>query len=574
MSFRSLTPAFSVSPQLSIADMDKAAAEGFKTVVCARPDDEQAGQLPAYDLKRAAHERGMSFATIPIPSGSIPDEAAVDYMRETLAAASGPVLAYCQGGGRAARLWALAQAGRMPADAILAAGETAGIDLSLLTPFLPPTVEPEPTAEEQAGTAAKTVRVRTRKPAHHFNVVIAGGGAAGLATAASILRRRRGISVVIVEPSASHFYQPGWTLVGGGVFTPEQTKRSEAGLIPPGATWVQQAVAGFMPHQRQVALDDGTLLSYDVLVVATGLMLDWASIPGLAATLGRNGVTSNYRYDLAPYTWRLVQALKRGTALFTQPPMPIKCAGAPQKAMYLACDAWRRRGILNDMRVGFDTATPALFGVAPFVPALMTYIERYGIDLHLRSKLVAVDGERRVATFERTTEEGTTRTDRQFDMLHVVPPQVAPPVVSGSPLAGADGFVAVNPATLRHTGFDDVFALGDVAGTTNAKTAAAVRKQAPVVAVNVLAALDGKPPVATYDGYGACPLTVERGRIVLAEFGYGGRLEPTLPQWLLRGTEPTRLAWFLKEKIMPPLYWNAMLRGHELMVAPRVTQEA
>ncbi|GBQ22306.1 TIGR01244 family sulfur transferase [Gluconacetobacter sacchari] len=560
MSFRSLTPQFSVSPQLSAADVDQAADAGFKAIVCARPDGEKAGQPPAGDIARAAHDRGLAFVAIPVPSGSTPDEAAVRAMRAALDTMPGPVLAYCQGGGRAARLWALAQAGTMPADAILAAGRSAGIDLSPLEPRL--------------ATAGQAAPATGTKPGRHFNVVIAGGGAAGLATAASILRRRSGISVAIIEPSATHFYQPGWTLVGGGVFTAEQTKRPEEGLIPSGATWVRQAVAGFRPDRHEVALDDGATLSYDVLVVATGLTLDWRAIPGLEETLGRNGVTSNYRYDLAPYTWKLVRGLARGTALFTQPPMPIKCAGAPQKAMYLACDAWRRAGALKDMTVAFDTATPALFGVPAFVPPLMAYIERYGIELTLRSRLVAVDGDRRMATFERTTTEGTTRIERGFDMLHAVPPQVAPAVVATSPLAGADGFVAVDPATLRHTGFADVFALGDVAGTSNAKTAAAVRKQAPVVAVNVLATLDGKAPVATYDGYGACPLTVERGRIVLAEFGYGGKLEPTLPPWLLRGTQPTRLAWFLKERVMPPLYWHAMLRGHELMVAPRTNPGA
>ncbi|MFT8775342.1 MAG: TIGR01244 family sulfur transferase [Gluconacetobacter liquefaciens] len=561
MSFRSLTPQFAVSPQLSVADVNAAASDGFRTIICARPDGEGASQTPSAEIEQAARCRGLDFLAIPVRSGSLPSDEAVEAMRAALERMPGPVLAYCQGGNRAARLWALAQVGSMPADAILAAGRTAGADLSALG--------------DRLNAAPHVPQPATGRPgARRFNVVIAGGGAAGLATAASILRRRPGIALAIVDPSATHYYQPGWTMVGGGIFTPEQTRRPEEGLIPAGATWIRQPVTGFLPEAREIALEDGTVLSYDVLVVATGLTLDWAAIPGLEETLGRNGVTSNYRYDLAPYTWQLVQGLSRGRALFTQPPMPIKCAGAPQKAMYLSCDAWRRRGVLKDISVGFDTATPALFGVAAFVPALMAYIERYGIDLHLRSKLVAVDGARRVATFERATEGGSERVEQTFDMLHAVPPQVAPAVVRSSPLAGADGFVAVDPATLRHATFADVFALGDVAGTSNAKTAAAVRKQAPVVAVNVLAALDGKAPVATYDGYGACPLTVERGRIVLAEFGYGGRLAPTLPLWLLRGTQPTRLAWFLKEKVMPPLYWRGMLRGHELMVAPRKTSGA
>ncbi|RBM08572.1 NAD(P)/FAD-dependent oxidoreductase [Novacetimonas cocois] len=403
-----------------------------------------------------------------------------------------------------------------------------------------------------------------------YDIAIIGGGAAGISTAASILKRKPGITVAIVEPSGSHFYQPGWTLVGGGVFKQSQTRRSEKKLIPAGADWIQAAATGFEPDSHLVHLSNGSSVRYGILIVATGIMLDWDAVEGLSETLGRNGVTSNYRYDLAPYTWQLVQTLGRGNAVFTQPPMPIKCAGAPQKAMYLACDAWRRRGISDNIAVSFHTATPSLFGVKDYVPALMEYIERYRIDLQLKSNLVAVDGARQVATFSNVGADGaTSRSEVEFAMLHAVPPQRAPDVIRNSPLAGKDGFVAVDPATLRHVKYDDIFALGDIAGTSNAKTAAAVRKQAPIVAVNALAALEGRPMVADYDGYGACPLTVERGKIVLAEFGYGGKLEPTLPTWLLDGRRPTHLAWLLKEYVMPLLYWDGMLKGRELMVEPR-----
>lgn len=382
-----------------------------------------------------------------------------------------------------------------------------------------------------------------------------------------MLKRKPGLSVAIIEPSPDHFYQPGWTLVGGGVFRANQTRRPESSLIPRGAEWIRTSVERIDPDNRLVGVADGGDLSYSALVLAAGIVLDWGAIDGLEATLGHNGVTSNYRYDLAPYTWELVQNISSGRAIFTQPPMPIKCAGAPQKAMYLSCDAWRRRGVLNTMEVEFDNAGGVLFGVPAFVPPLMEYVHSYGINLKFNSRLIAVDGPNRIATFERTGANGPERIQTSFDMLHVVPPQIAPAFVRQSGLAGADGFVAVNPATLQHVSYPNIFAAGDIAGTSNAKTAAAARKQAPVVIANLLAALEGHAPVAGYDGYGGCPLTVERGKIVLAEFGYGGKLLPSLPKWLLDGTKPTRLAWFLKKDIMPILYWQ-MLRGHEIMVKP------
>lgn len=399
----------------------------------------------------------------------------------------------------------------------------------------------------------------------NHDVVIVGGGAGGIAAAASLLRRRPSLDVAIIEPSADHYYQPGFTLVGAGIFSTEQLRRSTQSLIPRGATWHRAAVTGFAPDDNRVTLEGGESISYRLLIVATGNRLDFDAVAGLAETLGKNGVTSNYRRDLAPYTWELVRSLKDGTALFTQPSMPIKCAGAPQKAMYLSCSEWERSGALARMNVAFHTAGVVLFGVPDYVPALEQTVERYGIDVHLGSNLVAVDGPGKTATFK--TAEG--ETTQLFDMLHVTPPQKPVQIVADSALADSGGYVEVDAATLRHTRYPNVMALGDIGNMPNAKTAAAVRKQAPVVAVNALAILDGREPSVGYDGYGSCPLTVEKGKIVLAEFGYGGKLLPSFPSWLIDGTRPSRLAWILKKDLLPPIYWDAMLKGHEWLAKPQ-----
>ncbi|QZD91222.1 NAD(P)/FAD-dependent oxidoreductase [Qipengyuania aurantiaca] len=395
-------------------------------------------------------------------------------------------------------------------------------------------------------------------------MVIIGGGAAGIATAASLHKREPSLKIAIIEPSGTHYYQPGWTMVGGGVFDPEQTAREMARVMPDYVSWIRQSAAAFEPGDNTVILADGSRIKYVFLVVAAGLQLDWDGVEGLSDTLGRNGVTSNYRFDLAPYTWELVQQLRSGKALFTQPPMPIKCAGAPQKAMYLSCSEWQKRGVLKDIDVHFHNAGGVLFGVAEYVPALMEYVERYGISLDLNERLTAVDGSAKTATF--ATENGSKTVE--FDMLHVCPPQSAPDFIKSSPLAGEGGWVDVDQETLRHARYDNVFALGDCSNTPNAKTAAAARKQAPIVASNLIATILGKPLPSRYDGYGSCPLTVEHGKIVLAEFGYGGKLLPSFPGWALDGRKPTRRAWVLKADVLPRIYWEAMLKGREWLVKP------
>lgn len=394
-------------------------------------------------------------------------------------------------------------------------------------------------------------------------VVIVGGGAAGITVAAELRRHRPELDVTLIDPSTIHSYQPGWTLVGAGVFTLAQTTRQEETLIPKGVTWLRTAVSAFDPDAKVVTLTDGRRVGYRFLVVCPGLQLDWDKVEGLRDALGRNGVCSNYSRDHVEYTWECLQAFRGGSALFTQPPMPIKCAGAPQKIMYLAADRWRirRARMQRPTKIEFCLPGDVLFGVPFFVPELQRTVDRYGIALRYKHNLRAVDGAARTALFSVTDVDGNTReVAKRFDMVHVTPPQSAPDFIKNSPLASKAGWIEVDPATLRHTRFGDVFALGDAAGTTNAKTAAAVRLQAPVVVRNLLAVLDGREPAASYDGYGSCPLTTAYGKVVLAEFSYDGKVTPSFP---IDPRKPRRANWLLKTKGLPFLYWNMMLRGSE-----------
>ncbi|MBS1018286.1 FAD/NAD(P)-binding oxidoreductase [Gluconobacter cerinus] len=406
-------------------------------------------------------------------------------------------------------------------------------------------------------------------PQDRFSVVIVGGGAAGITIAAQLRHQRPNLSIAIIEPSTTHAYQPGWTLVGAGVMTLAETLRQEGGLIPKDVTWLRDSVVSFDPDANTVTLESGRVVEYRRLVVCPGLQLDWDKIEGLPETLGRNGVTSNYSRETAAYTWECIRHLDGGKALFTQPPMPIKCAGAPQKIVYLASDHWRKEGSLHRTEVDFCMAGDALFGVAYYVPSLQKQIDFYGVNLHKKENLIKVDGEKREATFQIVGTDETVV--RSFDMLHVVPPQSAPDFVKKSPLANAGGWLDVDPTSLRHVKYDTIFGAGDVLGTSNAKTAAAAREQAPVVVSNLLASLDGRPQTGAYDGYGACPLTVSYGKVVLAEFLYGGKVAPSFPY---DQRKPSRFAWLLKTEVFPRLYWHGMLKGHDVKVKHKVKESA
>ena len=96
--------------------------------------------------------------------------------------------------------------------------------------------------------------------------------------------------------------------------------------MPPGAAWIKDAATDVDPEAQQVALASGGSVGYDYLVVCPGLALDWDRLPGAAETLGRDGVSSNYQFDLAPKTWQFIKGLRSGTAVFTMPSGPIRSA--------------------------------------------------------------------------------------------------------------------------------------------------------------------------------------------------------------------------------------------------------
>jgi len=397
----------------------------------------------------------------------------------------------------------------------------------------------------------------------HHTLLIVGGGAAGVSVANNMLRQHAGIDIGLIEPSEKHYYQPGFTIIGGGAYTLKQATRNEADLINPKVTWIKDYAESFQPEQNSVALRSGATVTYDYLVVCPGLQLDWDKIKGLKETLGKNQVSSNYSPDTVEYTWECIQSLQGGTALFTQPPMPIKCAGAPQKIMYLAADRFRKKGILDQFTIEFCNAGPAMFGVPFFAKALNKVVADYGIKTAFNHNLVAIDGPGKTATFETTDSAGNKQqVSKKFDYIHVTPPQSAPDFIKKSPLANAAGWVDVNENTLQHNKYPNIFGLGDATSTPNAKTAAAVRKQVPVVVDNILYLIKNKAIEGNYDGYGSCPLTTSLNTVMLAEFAYGGKVTPSFP--FLDPRKNRWLWWWGKTTGFPWLYWHLMIKGYRI----------
>lgn len=388
-------------------------------------------------------------------------------------------------------------------------------------------------------------------------IVIVGGGNAGISIAAQLLRKDSSLDIAIVDGAKKHYYQPAWTLVGGGEFDIQDTERDEASVIPSGATWIQQMVAGFKPEENKITLADGTDLGYDYLIAAPGIQLNWGEIKGLKENLGKNGVCSNYSFATAPYTWECIQKTKGGKAIFTNPHTPIKCGGAPQKIMYLAADYFKKHGI--DSQVEFWSGGTRVFGVEKYENTLKKVIARYGIQTQFFVKLDEIDGPNKKAKFVGI---GESNKDQEYwveyDMIHVTPPQSAPDFIKTSPLANAAGWLDVEKHTLQHNKFKNIFGCGDAANLPASRTGAAIRKQAPVLVSNLLAVMKAKSMTASYDGYSSCPIITGYDKLVLAEFDYNNTPVETFP------FDQSKERWSMyqmKKYLLPYLYWNQILPG-------------
>lgn len=399
-----------------------------------------------------------------------------------------------------------------------------------------------------------------------YRVVVIGGGTAGLSTSHQLLRTGQFAKddIAIIDPSSTHDYQPGWTLVGGGLKKKEELRARLDGLVDPKIRLHQEAVMSVNPAENTVNLSSGRKVQYDQLVVAPGISIKYDNITGLPEALANpdSMVSTIYGYDTCDKVFPAIQKLRKGNAIFTQPAGPIKCAGAPQKAMWLAQDHWAKQklcgpGSDSAINVTYATGLPTMFGVPKYSERLEALRQERGVTGLFQHDLSAVEGNK--AIFNGPDGK---KVSKEFDLLHVVPKMGPHAFVAESALADKAGFVDVDQHSLQHTKYSNVWSLGDASSLPTSKTAAGVTAQAPVLISNMLSAMQGKDLTASYDGYTSCPLLTEYGKVMLAEFSYGGKPKETFGRWLGvdQGT-PRKAFYHLKKDFFPWVYYKAMVKG-------------
>ncbi|KAI9138895.1 hypothetical protein BKA69DRAFT_1089174 [Paraphysoderma sedebokerense] len=396
-----------------------------------------------------------------------------------------------------------------------------------------------------------------------YKLVLLGAGCGGLSVSNSLAPILKGEKLAIIEPSEKHYYQPLWTFVGGGVKPFSDSVKPTSELIPKEVDWIKDKAVKVDPENKLVKLGSGQTIKYDYLVIATGIQTNWDKIKGLPEALGKDGVTSNYDAGSVQKTWDFINTTNKGNAIFTMPSTPVKCAGAPQKIMYLAEEQFREKNVRDQVNVQFYSGIGKIFAIDKYANSLTDVYTSRNIQPHFFHDLTAIDAANKIATFKNVNpnkaEADQDELKVEYNLLHVTPPMGPPAWVKESGLSDAAGWVDVNKETLQHNKYPNIFSLGDVSSVPTSKTAAAVAAESGVLESNLLAVMSGATPRAKYDGYTSCPLVTGRGKLILAEFsGFTGQPQETFP--VDQGKERSSM-YYLTSEVIPEIYWHGLVKG-------------
>ena len=223
-------------------------------------------------------------------------------------------------------------------------------------------------------------------------VVVIGGGAAGISVASRLMRWLKTPDITIIDPSDRHYYQPGFTLIAGGVYSPDEVWLNQKDCIPSGAKWIKDSVVALDPEKKNITTAKSGNVQYDFLVLTPGLVLRWDLIEGIdESTLGNGNAHCIYTHDGAIKASKAMKefAQKGGKGIFTDTYTKHKCGGAPKKVCLLTEHQSRKNNRRDALDINFYTASKQLYDESAsllYIYCAADLFSKEGKDLNLDIK--------------------------------------------------------------------------------------------------------------------------------------------------------------------------------------------
>lgn len=404
-------------------------------------------------------------------------------------------------------------------------------------------------------------------------IVILGAGLAGITLAARLKKDIPNSDIILVDGDDKFYYQPGFTLVAIGFYTKDDVIFDKSELIPEGVEWIKQNVKSINPSDNLVLLDSAKI-SYDYLVIATGVEYEYEAVEGLSRddiSSNSSNIASIYTVDGAIKMQKMIQEFSKngGNAIFADQKTPMKCSGANKKMVCMSEDFLRRAGNRDKGNIHLYCGGKTLFSDPTYAAAMVQIFIARDIKYTLQHQIIAIDKNRGIATFEHTMpykDNGEIKVakdyvDVKFDFFHLPPKQRGFKFLKDAGLTVDEdnlNWLAVDKKTLQSTKYDNIFGIGDIINAPKGKTGASVRKMYPTVVKNIISHIKGEALNAKYDGYTACPFITKKGKAIMVEFDWEG-IAPTAPKF--GATRESYLSWLVKLYVFKPMIMKGMMRG-------------
>ena len=401
------------------------------------------------------------------------------------------------------------------------------------------------------------------------NLVILGAGTAGTMMLNKLYKEldREEWEITIVDQYKTHYYQPGFLFIPFGIYKKEDVIKPKHNFFPPGTRVIFSAIDKVIGEENKVVLEDGKVLRYDYLIIATGTETRPSETPGLKDKLWYKDIFDFYTIEGALALHKRFKDWEGGNLVMCIPELPYKCPVAPIEFVCLAEAYFAERGMRDKVNISYVTLMSGAFTKPVASKMLGDLLKEKNIEVVPDFYLSHVDNEnKKIISYD----------DREipFDILTIVPVNMGSDMIERSGLGNEMNYVRTDKYTLQSEDFENIFVIGDASNIPASKAGSVAHFAAEILTENILAAMEGRPLPAKFDGHANCYIETGYGKGALIDFNY--ETEPLPGTFPLPGIGPFGLLKNTKMnhygKIMFRwIYWHILLKGKELPIEADMT---
>jgi len=394
------------------------------------------------------------------------------------------------------------------------------------------------------------------------NLLILGAGTSGTMMSNHLRKKlpENEWNITIVDKDETHYYQPGFLFVPFDIYKPKQVKKSIDKFIPKGVNLVREKVDRIAKETDQVFLQNGAVIPYDVLIIATGTDIAPQEIEGMLGEQWQKDIFDFYTYEGSKNLRDKLREWEGGKLVVHICEMPIKCPVAPLEFAFLADSFFIEKKMRDKVDITFVTPMDGAFTKPVATKELNHLLQQKNINIVANFNIEKVDTDN-----NKIIDYGGKEVE--YDLLVTVPTNMGDEMIERSGLGDDLNFVPTDKNTLQSKIKDNIFVIGDATNIPASKAGSVAHFEAEILTDNILRFIDGKELNASFDGHSNCFIETGHGKALLIDFNYNH--EPVTGSFPLPGVGPLRL---LKENHMNHLgklafrwiYWNMLIKGKHI----------